>query len=137
MKILLERINDNMHFKASNEAGHTLELSGDGLAVGPMESLLSAIAGCSTIDIVMVLKKMRQNLQDVKVEVTGTRREEIPQLFTKIHMHYKLIGGIKDKKAKEAIDLSVEKYCSVSKMLEKTAEITTSYEIIDAASLSA
>jgi len=96
-----------------------------------MNTVLMAIAGCSTIDIVMILEKMRQDIKDVKVQVEGTRQDEIPRVFTGIHMHYQLFGKIKDKKAEQAVALSIEKYCSVSKMLEKAATVTTSYEIIE------
>ena len=130
MKVKLERLNKGSHFKAINDDGHSLELSGEGNAVGPMQSVLMAAAGCSTIDIVMILEKMRQPLEDINVEVEGTRREEIPRYFTDIHLHYILKGDLKEKKVKQAIDSSLEKYCSVSLMLEKAAKITSSYEII-------
>lgn len=129
MNVTLKRINDNQHFEGTNENGHKLELSGDGNAVGPMESVLMAVAGCSSIDIVSLLGKMRQQLDDIEVKVTSVRREEIPRIFTKINMHYILTGDIKEHKAQQVIDMSVEKYCSVSKMLEPNTEITTSFEI--------
>ncbi len=131
MKVTLERINDSKHFKGSNDEGQTLELSGDGNAVGPMQSVLMAAAGCSTIDIVMILEKMRQPLDDIKVEVEGTRREEIPRVFTDIHLHYICYGDLKENKVKQAIDMSLEKYCSVSLMLDKAAKVTSSYEIVN------
>ena len=130
MKVKLERLNKGSHFKATNEDGHSLELSGEGNAVGPMQAVLMAAAGCSTIDIVMILKKMRQPLEDINVEVEGTRREEIPRVYTDIHLHYILKGDLKEKKVQQAINSSLEKYCSVSLMLEKAAKITSSYEIV-------
>jgi putative redox protein len=130
MKVTLERLNDSKHFKGITEDGHSLELSGDGNAVGPMQSVLMAAAGCSTIDIVMILEKMRQPLDDIKVEVEGTRREEIPRVYTDIHLHYICYGDLKENKVKQAIDMSLEKYCSVSLMLEKAAKITSSFEIV-------
>jgi len=130
MKVKLERLNKGSHFKATNEDGHSIELSGEGNAVGPMQTLLMAAAGCSTIDIVMILEKMRQPLEDINVEVEGTRREEIPRVYTDIHLHYILKGDLKEKKVQQAINSSLEKYCSVSLMLEKAAKITSSYEII-------
>ncbi len=131
MKVTLETTDSLQHYKATNEAGHEVLLSGDGTAAGPMNTVLMAIGGCSTIDIVMILEKMRQDIKDVKVQIEGTRQEEIPRVFTGIHMHYQLFGKIKDKKAEQAVALSIEKYCSVSKMLEKAATVTTSYEIIE------
>jgi len=130
MKVKLERLNKGSHFKATNEEGHSLELSGEGNAVGPMQAVLMAAAGCSTIDIVMILEKMRQPLEDIDVEVEGTRREEIPRTYTDIHLHYILKGDLKEKKVEQAINSSLEKYCSVSLMLEKAAKITSSFEII-------
>ena len=95
-----------------------------------MELLLMSFAGCSSIDIITYLKKMRQELIDFDVQVEGFREENaIPAVFTKIHIHYILTGQLKPSKVEKAISLSLEKYCSVSKMLEKAAEITCSYEI--------
>lgn len=130
MKITLETTDSLQHYVAKNEAGHEVFLSGDGTAAGPMQAILMAIAGCSTIDVIMILEKMRQGVTNVKVEVDGKRREEIPRTYTNVHLHFKIYGEVKDKKAEQAVALSIEKYCSVSKMIEKSAEITTSYEII-------
>jgi len=129
MKIQLKNTDTLDHFVATNDDGKEIQLSADGSAVGPMQSVLMAVAGCSTIDIVMILKKMKQDLQNIEVEVTADRREEIPRTFTKINLHYTLQGGLKEKKVQQAINSSLEKYCSVSKMIEKSAEITSSYEI--------
>lgn len=128
--IKLSKIKDQESYTCTNEKGQSIELSGNGTAVGPMESLLMAVAGCSTIDIEMLLAKMRQPLEDIKVEVKGERREEIPRIYTNIHLHYSLTGKLKKEKVEKVIDMSVEKYCSVSKMLESKAKITTSYEIV-------
>lgn len=130
MKIKLKSTDNLDHYTATNEAGHSIALSADGSAAGPMETVLMAAAGCSTIDIVMILKKMRQNVTRVEVEVDGTRREEIPRVFTKIHLHYKIYGEAKDKKVEQAVALSLEKYCSVSLMLEKAAEVSGSWEVL-------
>jgi putative redox protein len=134
LKITLKSTDNLDHYSGTNEDGKELLLSGDGSAVGPMQAVLMAVAGCSTIDIVMILKKMRQKLDRIEVETEGKRREEIPRYYTNIHLHYKLYGEVKEKKAVEAIDLSIGKYCSVSKMLEKSSEITTSFEILPAES---
>ncbi len=130
MKITLKSTDNLDHYTATNEAGHSIALSADGSATGPMQAVLMAVAGCSTIDIVMILKKMRQNVSNVEVEVDGTRREEIPRVYTDIHLHYKIYGEVKDKKVEQAVALSLEKYCSVSLMLEKAANITSSWEVI-------
>ncbi|MFK7808863.1 MAG: OsmC family protein [Saprospiraceae bacterium] len=131
MKVTLKSTDNLDHYTATNEAGHSVALSADGSATGPMQAVLMAVAGCSTIDIVMILKKMRQDIQHIEVEVDGTRQEEIPRVYTKIHLHYKIYGKVKEKKAEQAVALSLEKYCSVSLMLEKAAEISSSWEIIE------
>ena len=95
-----------------------------------MQMLLMGIAGCSGIDIDMILKKMRQPLDDLEVIVTGEREEgAIPALFTKIHLEFILTGDLKEEKVKKAIAMSMDTYCSVGKMLEKAAEISYDYTI--------
>lgn len=131
MKIQLKSEATLDQFTASNETGHSITLGNDGKLTGPMQAVLMAAAGCSTIDIIMILQKMKQGLTNIEVEVEGKRREEIPRTFTVIHLHYKLYGSIKKNKAEQAINSSLEKYCSVSLMLEKAATITSSFEIIE------
>jgi len=131
LKVSLKSGESLKSFVATNEKGHEVKLSGDGTAVGPMESVLMAIAGCSTIDIVMILEKMRQPLEHIEVEVESERRDEIPKTFTKVNLHYKLKGNLKKNKVEQSINSSLEKYCSVSKMIEKSAEITSTYEILN------
>ena len=127
MKVTLTS-DDLKTFQGSNvkEQGITL---GNGNAVGPMEGVLLSAAGCSTIDIVMILEKMRQPIESIEVQVEGTRQDAIPRIFTHMHLHYILKGNLKDKKVKEAVNLSIDKYCSVVIMLAKGVEICTSYEI--------
>jgi len=127
MKVTLTS-DDLKTFQGSNvkEQGITL---GNGNAVGPMEGVLLSAAGCSTIDIVMILEKMRQPIESIEVQVEGTRQDAIPRIFTHMHLHYILKGNLKDKKVKEAVNLSIDKYCSVVIMLAKAVEISTSYEI--------
>ena len=133
----MKRVNDKVHFRAWNKTGNIASMDGSpgiggvGKGVRPMELLLMSMAGCSSIDIVSILDKMRQKLEHLDVEVQGFREEgAIPAVFTKIHIHYILSGDLKESKVKSAIDMSLGKYCSVSKMLEKAAEITSSYEIL-------
>lgn len=137
MKIKMERVNETVHFKCENIHGNEVHVDGDpdiggeNKGVRPTELVLMGAASCSAIDIVTLLKKMRQPLEDIKMEVEGTKRDEVPRVFIGIHMHYVLKGDLNPKKVEKAINLSVTKYCTVSKMLEKTAEITSSYEIIN------
>ena len=129
MKVTLTS-DDLKTFHGVNAMAKTITL-GNGNAVGPMEAVLLSAAGCSTIDIVMILEKMRQPLESIEVKVEGKRREEIPRIFTHMHLHYILKGKLKDKKVKEAIHLSIDKYCSVVIMLAKAMEVSTSYEVVE------
>jgi putative redox protein len=137
MKITLNRINDAVHLKAVNEEGNYIEMDGspeiggEGKGPRPMQVLLMSLAGCSSMDVLSILKKMREPLEDYSVEIEGEREPEaVLAVFTKIHVHYILKGNLKEENVAKAIKLSMEKYCSVSKMLEKTAEITYSHEIV-------
>lgn len=138
MKITINRLNDAVHMEAKNEEGNTLLMDGSenigGVNGGfrPTQMLLAAAGGCSSIDIIGILKKQKQQLNDLKVEVTG-EKEKVGTWseFTSIHLHYIFTGTIEEKKAERAIDLSLSKYCSVTKLLEKTAEVTSSFEIVE------
>ena len=132
MKISLKRLNENYHFETVNERGNIIHLDNksepDPKGASPMELLLMGIAGCSGIDIVMILKKQKIELLDLQMEVEGFRQDgAIPNVFTAIKLIVKLKGDFAPEKAKRAVDLSIDKYCSVAKMLEKTAEI--SYDV--------
>ena len=129
MKVFVESTFGDMNFKGTNERGQSMQFSGNKEAVSPMESVLMAAAACSSIDVEMILKKMRQEFISVLVEVDGTRADAVPAVFTKIHMHFIVNGDIKLEKAQKAVDMSMEQYCSVSIMLAKAAEITHSVEV--------
>jgi putative redox protein len=138
IKIELNRLNDAFHMEARNEQGSIIHLDaspdigGQNLGMRPMQVLLAALGGCSVIDIISILKKQRQDLQDVKVTVTGEREKDVvPSLYTEVHVHFKLYGNVDKDKAEKAVNLSVDKYCSVAKTLEKTATVTHSFEIIN------
>ena len=137
IKIELNRLNDQFHFAAANENGNTVhidaspDIGGTNQGMRPMQMLLAAMGGCSSIDVVNILKKQKQDLQDIKVTVTGEREEgAVPSLFKKVHAHFKLFGNLDKDKAEKAVALSVDKYCSVAKTLEKTATVTYSTEIV-------
>lgn len=128
-----------MAFDATASTGHTVrmdaapEVGGENAGPRPMEMVLMGLGGCTGIDVVMMLQKMGQNIKDVQIEIESERSEEIPKVYTKIHVHFKIIGtDLNEKKVKRAVDLSAEKYCSVSKMLEKTAQMSHDFEMIDA-----
>ena len=137
IKIELNRLNDAFHFSAENEDGVTVHLDsspdsgGENLGMRPMQMLLAAMGGCSAIDIITILKKQRQELKDLKITVTGEREKDaIPSLYQTIHAHYRFFGPLDPDKVEKAINLSIEKYCSVSQTLEKAgAKITYSFEI--------
>jgi putative redox protein len=135
MQIKLESTHGSLNYKGTNERGQSVHLSGDKEAPSPMEAVLMAVAGCSSIDVELILKKMRQDLQKVEVTVQATRAEEAPKVFKTIQIHYILYGDIKEEKAKQAIELSMEKYCSVSLMLKATVDITYTFEIRPAGGL--
>ncbi len=118
-----------LNYECSNEMKKKIKLSGDKSTVGPMESVLMAAASCSSIDIELILKKMRQNLLKIEAEVEAERASTEPKVFTKIHLHYILHGKLKSEKVSEAIDKSVNKYCSVLTMLAHSVAISTSFEI--------
>ena len=98
---------------------------------GPCKCCLAAMGGCSSIDVINILKKQKQPLRDFKVTITGEREKDVvPSLFTEVHAHFRLYGDLDAEKVQKAIVLGVEKYCSVAKTLEYKARITHSFEII-------
>lgn len=136
MKIKLTRINNAVKFKATNSQQNEIVLDGSPKIGGtnegmrPMETLLSSLAGCSAMDVVSLLNKMRQPLEGLEIEVDGIRDEEnIPAVFTHIHLKFILTGNLDENKVKKAIGMSVDKYCSVARMLENKATIEWSYSI--------
>jgi len=138
MKIELERIDSDYHMRATNEDGATVDtdgapaIGGHNQGMRPMQLLLVGIGSCSSIDVISILKKQKEPLDDIKVTVTAEReKDKTPALFTDIHVHYKVFGDLDEAKVKRAVELSMEKYCSVSKIIEKTAKITYSFEILN------
>lgn len=131
MKVALERINNDYLFEVSNDHGHRVFLDnktkteGSVKGISPMELLLMGLAGCSSIDVVAILQKQKINPTSLKMEVEGHRPEGvIPRLFREIQVNVYLEGDFSSEKALRAVALSFEKYCSVSKTLEHTANIT-------------
>jgi putative redox protein len=101
------------------------DLGGQGEGVRPMEMLLMALAGCSALDVIHVLeRKERQPLEDLVVHVRGVRADAIPAVYTDIELHFEASGAIDPRKLDRAVSLSMEKYCSVAHMLNKSARIT-------------
>ena len=136
MQIKINRIDNDYLMEAVNESGNTLLMDGSETIGGhnkgmrPTQLLLSAVGGCSAIDIISILKKQKQEITSFEIVVDGIKENvEEYSLFGKIHIQYKLKGTIDKDKAERAAKLSMEKYCSVSKTLEATAKITYSVHI--------
>ena len=128
---------DGMLMVGKSHSGHSItmdgppEIGGDNLGVRPMEMLLLGVAGCTMIDVVTTLKKMRQELTHCETKLSAERADEHPKVFTDIHIQFIVKGQDLDpKKVEKAITLSAEKYCSASIMLGKTASITHDFEIV-------
>ena len=129
--------NDGVSFLGETESGHTVlmdgapEAGGKNLGLRPMELVLMGTGGCTAFDVVMILKKSRQDISDCIVEIEAERATEDPKVFTRIHYHFILTGNnLKPQQVERAINLSAEKYCSASIMLGKTAEMTHDFEIV-------
>ncbi len=136
MEIKLKRINNNFNLEATGTNGRKVSIDagtqdgGDDLGVRPMQMMLMGLGGCASIDVISILKKQRQEVDDYDVVITAEReKDKIPSLFTDIHIKFILTGKIEKEKLEHAINLSLDKYCSVAKTLEKTATITYSYII--------
>lgn len=129
---------EQVTFLAESGSGHAVvldgapEAGGRNLGVRPMEMLLMGLGGCSAFDVVLILRKGRENVSDCVVELEAERAETDPKVFTRIHMHYKVAGrGLAPAKVERAIKLSAEKYCSASAIMAKTAVITHDWEVIE------
>jgi len=128
---------EHMSFVGESGSGHSVvmdgapEAGGRNLGVRPMEMLLLGLGGCTSFDVVSILHKSRQQLVDCEVDIEAERADSIPKVFTKIHLHFIVSGRDLDQaKVAKAISLSADKYCSASRMLEKTAAITHDFEIV-------
>lgn len=126
---------DGMTMVGKSASGHTVvmdgpeELGGKNLGIRPMEMLLLGMGGCTTVDVISTLKKMREAVRDCRVEISAERADEHPKVFTHIHLHFIIEGShLNDKKIAKAISLSADKYCSASIMLGKTATVTHDFE---------
>ena len=130
MKIIIKRTDDDFAMEAKNEDGNVInmdgppQLGGHNSGFRPTQLLLAAVGGCSAIDVLMILKKQKQKIDSFEIEVDGEKEKvEEYSLFRDITIHFKLKGEIDLEKAERAVQLSIEKYCSVSKTLEPTAKI--------------
>ena len=126
---------ENDFFVGITPSGHAQTIETDSRrhsAATPMEMLLLALGGCTGVDVISILRKQRQQITDYRIEVSGERREEYPRAYTRLFVKHIVRGRSVSKEAVErAIELSDQKYCSVAATLRGTAEIITSYEIIE------
>jgi len=130
-----------MGFIAETGSGHVLNMDGApddakpenggaNMAPRPMETVLAGTGGCTAYDVVLILKRGRHPVTGCSVKLTSERAETDPKVFTKIHMHFIITGDVPAAAAERAIAMSHEKYCSASIMIGKTAEMTTSFEVV-------
>lgn len=136
MEINLIRKSGKFNFEASNDNGFTVELDakpaigGEGKGFRPMETLLVGLGGCSGIDVVNVLTKQKEPLDDIKISIKATRKdEEMPPIFDVIDIHFDLFGDLSAQKVERALQMTFDKYCSVSNILGRSATINFTYTI--------
>jgi putative redox protein len=129
---------DHMSFVGESGSGHSVvmdgapEAGGRDLGIRPLEMMLLGLGGCTAFDVVSILHKSRQQISDCEVEIEAERAETIPKVFTRIHLHFIVSGRALDaNKVSKAVSLSADKYCSASRMLEKTATITHDFEVVN------
>lgn len=130
---------ENVCFMGESETGHAVILDGApdaggrNLGMRPMEMLLIGMGACTSFDVVTILKKARQPVTDCVADISAERADEVPKVFTKIHVHFVVTGkGLNPTQVERAVKLSAEKYCSASIMLGKAAEITHDFEVVEA-----
>ena len=135
MEINLIRKSGLFNFEAENDHGFTVELDakpaigGEGKGFRPMEMLLIGLGGCSGIDMVNILTKQKEVLDDIKINIKATRKDEIPSIFDVITIQYDLFGNLSEQKVERALQMTFDKYCSVSHILGKSETINFSYTI--------
>ena len=133
------KLAEAMTFVAESGSGHGVvvdaspEVGGRDLGPRPMELVLMGTGACSAVDVVLILRRSRQEIVDCVVELEGDRAAEDPKVFTRVHFHYVITGkGLSASHVERAIRLSKEKYCSATAMIAHTAAVTTDYEIREA-----
>lgn len=127
-----------MSFVGESGSGHSIVMDGAPDAGGrnmgarPMEMVLFGLGGCTAFDMVLILQRQRQAISDCQVEIEAERAEKVPKVFTKIHVHYIVKGsGLDPKKVERAVNMTAEKYCSVSIMLSASVELSHDFEIVE------
>jgi putative redox protein len=121
-------------FLGTSESGHTvvLDANNGAIAPSPMENVLISLGACSSVDVVSILQKSRQDVDGCTVEIDGTRVDTVPKLFSDIHLHFVITGhDVSEKHVERAVALSADKYCSVALMLNKSVKISHDFEVIN------
>lgn len=128
--VIWQRSDEGLAFEGQMDNGHKISLDGNGNGLSPMESVLISVGACSSVDVVEIMRKSRQDMQGCYCELEAERAETAPRKFTKIHAHFVVQGNnINEKQLARAVQLSTEKYCSVMLMLTGNVDITTSFSI--------
>jgi len=130
---------DHMSFVGESGSGHSVVLDGSpehggrNLGIRPMEMMLIGLGGCTAYDVVLMLQKSRQNIVDVEVTLDADRADEVPAVFTAVRIHFTVIGrGLSEKHVERAVTLSRDKYCSATRMLQGSVDISCTWEIAEA-----
>ncbi|QDP02468.1 OsmC family protein [Thalassotalea sp. PS06] len=131
MKAQVKWVGEEM-FMGISESGHSIVMDANGGQLGPspLENVLLSLGGCSSVDVVSILQKARQDVHDCVVEIEAKRADSVPRLFTDIHLHFVITGtDVAEKHVERAVALSADKYCSVALMLNKAVNITHDFKI--------
>ena len=134
MQAKVQWVGDEM-FMGTSDSGHSIlmDANGGNNAVSPLENVLLSLGACSSVDVVSILEKARQNIRACVVEIDATRVETVPRLFSDIHLHFVISGtSVSKKHVARAVSLSADKYCSVALMLNTSVKITHDFEVIEA-----
>lgn len=130
MKLKLKKVTGSFGMQVENEEGQFINfdanesIGGSGFGVRPMEAVASSLAACASIDVLLILEKQRVQLSDYQVDITANRIDALPAIFSDIHLDFKFTGSVDLSKLERAVNLSMTKYCSVSKILEPTCRVT-------------
>ena len=128
---------DGYQFVAESKTGHAIVLDspeGADTAATPMELVLQGLCGCTGMDVISILQKMKKDVRKMEISAEAERSEEHPKVFTRIHLRYKIEGkGIDKESVEKAIRLSEDKYCSVAAMLRKSVTLSYDYEVVESA----
>ena len=136
MKIEIDRVNHAFHMQAVGKTSVPInidaspDIGGVGAGARPMELLLMSLGSCSAVDVLLILKKQRQTVEDIKISIEAERvKDQLPSVFKFINVCFKITGDVDENKLKRAIELSRDKYCSVSAMLHHAVEINYNYQL--------